>query len=238
MSALLMGHVIKYARALSGTTLLMLIVLADCADDEDHLCWPSFPTLADRVRISERQARRVVADLVAKGYVEVAEHGGGSKSNQYRILDPYIPDTAMSPRTLATPLTQLCPGGEDTAMSREPSYNHQEILIEEEIGNERMILNILASTPGYKFDWNRDLSWIRTLLVEFPLVDLPSTLRDAQTWILDHPNKVKNFRLFFRKWLQSDITTEKSLSRMAVAASANDPWAGVPPSTPIPKELL
>jgi hypothetical protein len=231
VSALLMGQVFKYATALEGTKLLMLLALADCADDDQHLCWPSAKTLAQRVRISDRQAQRVIAELVAEGYVEIAERGGGSRSNQYRVLEPSPPTTSI-PTSPMTGVTELCRSPYDTQMSYEPSYNHQEVLVGDEDleGTERMLLSILSATPDYKFDWGKDLAFIRSLALEFPTVDRVKEFRQAQLWVLDNP-KVKNFRLFFRNWVKKacDDDLPKPPPRQDY-----DPWEGIPESTPIP----
>jgi hypothetical protein len=225
MSALLMGQIFKYATDLSGTDLLMLLALADCADDEYNLCWPSAAVLAQRVRISQRQAQRVVAKLVADGYVEIAEHGGGSRSNRYRVLTPATPTSSVSA------VTELCRSPYDTQMSYEPSYNHQEELIEDEVeGTERKTLSILAATPEFKFDYKRDLKFVRDLMVEFPTVDIPQEARRAQVWLLDHPGKVKNFRLFYRNWIVKGVKDDRPKPK----PKSDDPWEGIPESDPIP----
>jgi hypothetical protein len=69
----------------SGSTLLVLLALADHANDEG-VCWPSIPRIAKRARISERQTVRALADLQASGELQVLERGGGKgKSNVYRV---------------------------------------------------------------------------------------------------------------------------------------------------------
>lgn len=55
--------------------LLVLLALADFANDQG-VCWPSFATLARKARISERQAKRIVAQLVKSGELALLEKGG------------------------------------------------------------------------------------------------------------------------------------------------------------------
>lgn len=119
-----------------GTDLLVMIALADFAD-ESGLSWPSVRRLAHRARVSERTARRALRNLEAIGQV-TTDGGGGRASNRYRLTfaDPLplpgstpvnlagVPGQA-DPRSDSPPRTQLRPGTPDTAVSAEPSMNHQ-----------------------------------------------------------------------------------------------------------------
>ena len=73
----------------SGSELLVLVALAEWADDEG-LCWPSHDSIAKRARVSRRQVIRLVQSLVNRGLVEVDERR--QRSNTYRL----ICDIAMS----------------------------------------------------------------------------------------------------------------------------------------------
>ncbi len=218
MSGLLVGQVLRYAQDLTGTKLIMLITLADCADDDGENCYPSMATLAARSRISERQAYRVVSDLIVDGYVEMVEHGRKGRNNRYRLLIPSSYPATESPKSgddIPQPDTQMSSchtcqddtimsGHPDTQMSYDSSSTRPNIFIGEEdfTGTERAALHILAMTEGYKFHWQRDLPFVRELIVDYPTINTVSALRDARTWLLDHPGKVKNFRLFYRHWLE------------------------------------
>lgn len=84
MSIKLMSQVWEMADV-SGSELLLLLALADYANDKD-ICWPSLPTLAKRARISERQTQRVIQQLEADGHIEVLERGNGAgHSSKYRL---------------------------------------------------------------------------------------------------------------------------------------------------------
>lgn len=77
-----------------GSELLILLAMADFSNDEGASIYPSMATLAKKARLSEKQARRVVHDLVEAGFVEIVEAGGWSgnrnRPNQYRIrLDKF-----------------------------------------------------------------------------------------------------------------------------------------------------
>jgi hypothetical protein len=70
-----------------GSELLTLLALADWSDDEGN-CFPSVRKIAEKVRLKERQAQRVVHSLIAGGFVHVTgnELGGApGSSRRYRL---------------------------------------------------------------------------------------------------------------------------------------------------------
>lgn len=123
---------------LEGSKLLVLLALADYANDEDT-CWPAMPRLAQRARVSERQAQRIVQWLEERGHIECLARGNGKgHSSKYRII--LNGDIAMSPNRQAKDdtamssnkpqrVTSSAPKGDiqrakgDIAMSPEPSLD-------------------------------------------------------------------------------------------------------------------
>lgn len=81
MSILVMSQVWKSA-PFKGTNLLVLLALADAADDEG-LCWPSVQTLSAKARASESAVHRSLRALEEAGWLD-REHRSGS-SNLYRV---------------------------------------------------------------------------------------------------------------------------------------------------------
>lgn len=72
---------------LKGTELLILLALADMAND-DGVCWPSYDTIAQRARVSRRYAISVVGGLIDTGVVSKSyrsDNNGDQTSNYYRI---------------------------------------------------------------------------------------------------------------------------------------------------------
>jgi hypothetical protein len=67
-----------------GTTLLVLLALAEYANETGH-AWPSATTLAARVRLNERQVGTHLNRLIASGDIVIAESYGRGKSTTYRI---------------------------------------------------------------------------------------------------------------------------------------------------------
>lgn len=71
-----------HALDVSGSELLVLIALAEWANDDDE-CWPSHDSIAKRARVSRRQVIRLVQSLVSRGLVEVDQRR--QYSNKYRL---------------------------------------------------------------------------------------------------------------------------------------------------------
>jgi hypothetical protein len=93
MSIKVMTAVWDYSRA-SGTPLLVLLKLADWANDDGE-CWPSISTIAQKCRLKdERHVKRIIHETLERDLSEVvvipgggkASSKGGLRSNRYRII--------------------------------------------------------------------------------------------------------------------------------------------------------
>lgn len=115
----------------SGSELLILLAMADFSNDDGGDIFPSMQTLARKARLSEPQARRVVQNLVKKGYIEIVELGGWdgkrNRSNSYRILLDSVGGINLIP----PPSRDRAHGGstDDTTVVSpardDPSYNRK-----------------------------------------------------------------------------------------------------------------
>ena len=89
MSIKVMSWIWEHSAA-SGSELLVLLAMADFADDKGGNIYPSMQTLAKKARMSPDQARRVVHKLMADGRVELVQKGGWdggrNRSNEYRLV--------------------------------------------------------------------------------------------------------------------------------------------------------
>lgn len=104
-----MARVWKDYPGTGGSELLVLLALADWSDD-DGRCWPSMSSIANKVRLSESQARRVVHGLIADGYLVVlgnANGGSPGASRQYQLVL-----SALTGRIHATPSVDATPGAD------------------------------------------------------------------------------------------------------------------------------
>lgn len=87
MSVRWISKVWDSGREWSGSVLLVMLALADYANDDGYF-WPSITSIAKKCRLSERQAQRIIRALVAEGAIEVAKHGDGrGHTTFYRIKD-------------------------------------------------------------------------------------------------------------------------------------------------------
>jgi len=75
----------------SSTDLLLLLAMADHADD-DGVCWPGIPRLAAKTRTSERQTIRNVEKLAQSGEIFLSRQCGRGHSNLYFITVGLAPD--------------------------------------------------------------------------------------------------------------------------------------------------
>jgi hypothetical protein len=70
--------------AQTGSALLMLLALADFADDAGS-AFPSVARLAKKTRITERQAWSLIRKLKMKGELAIDVGGGRGRTNRYRV---------------------------------------------------------------------------------------------------------------------------------------------------------
>ena len=68
----------------AGTELLVLLAIADNADDTGANAYPSTDTLARKTRLDTRTVQRVIRRLADRGLV-VVDRGGGRAANRYSI---------------------------------------------------------------------------------------------------------------------------------------------------------
>lgn len=83
MSIKVTSYVWKHSKH-RGTTKMLLLAMADFANDQG-ICWPSAATLAERINESERNTRRILADLVKAGDLLMVPGGGRGKTTHYAI---------------------------------------------------------------------------------------------------------------------------------------------------------
>lgn len=71
---------------------------------------------------------------------------------------------------------------------------------------ERPLLHLLKFIPGYPFDFEKDLSFIRDLLSDFPDLDMETEIKDWKTWLMDKRFKGKiNYRSRLRRWFKNSM---------------------------------
>lgn len=143
MSIRVMSAVWASNRYASGS-LLILLAMADYANDDDNTCRPAIPSLAAKARLSERQVHRILRQFEADGVIAaVGEYPsrrgkpitiyqinvaaltksdagkGDILSDKDDILSSYGADNMTS----ATPKHDICDAENMTPMSYDPSLD-------------------------------------------------------------------------------------------------------------------
>jgi len=68
---------------------------------------------------------------------------------------------------------------------------------------ERVALAALNSAPGYKFDFDAALEFVREMIVEFPNIDVPEEIKAWRNWLRDKPLKsTSRPHAQIRNWLK------------------------------------
>lgn len=115
----------------SGGTLLVLLAIADSADETSRTCFPGIENLAHKARLSERQVKRVIAELTDLAIIHVDRNASPFKTNLYRISDPHLwcGSDNMSPTPMGRPCHPRWDAhvtSDGTPMSPKPSVTSEE----------------------------------------------------------------------------------------------------------------
>ena len=93
MSVKVLSRVWEHS-AHGGTELLLMLAIADFADD-DGRAYPAVPTLAAKCRLQQRRANYILSKLKASGELEVSANTGPRGTNRYRIMLPLHPGASL-----------------------------------------------------------------------------------------------------------------------------------------------
>lgn len=88
MSAILIKQILMHSPVTDPMTTLVLVCLAEWADDNGTQCYPSIGSIAKRARCSESTARRHVKRLAKDGLIHIGKPSDGRSTNHYRIVVP------------------------------------------------------------------------------------------------------------------------------------------------------
>ena len=126
MSVKVMSWVFEHSTS-TGNERLVLLAIADHANDDQWSCWPSVPKLAAKACVSERTVQRALHALEERGELAIDRGAGPSGTHLFRVCPQGRQvDTpqAVSPVTdQAQGVTPVTPGG-DTGVTR-TIRNHQ-----------------------------------------------------------------------------------------------------------------
>jgi hypothetical protein len=99
---------------LSDSEKIVLLALADCANDEGH-CWPSMATLARKCSKSDRTVQAAIKSLVDAGHLTRREVPGKGCNYTVHPRSGFTPEAASPPKGAT---------GTPEAASDKPSKNH------------------------------------------------------------------------------------------------------------------
>lgn len=138
MSIKIMSHIWEHAEQ-AGTALLMLLALADNAN-EDGICWPGISYLARKTRMSERQAQRLIKKLAAEKAIIIRPRYRnthlyqfpGWKGGRFYPSSQGDMDVTASPDqpSLIQPLTTKSGGEGDTDVTLEKANGDVDVTLE------------------------------------------------------------------------------------------------------------
>lgn len=75
-------------------SLLVLLALADSADEDSRTCYPGIATLSRKSRLKERQVQNCIKNLRDMGVIEVQRNASPLKTNVYKITEERCWNTA------------------------------------------------------------------------------------------------------------------------------------------------
>jgi hypothetical protein len=101
MSIAMMARVWSHSTVTDSSELLVLLAIADWADDSG-VAYPKVKNLAAKSRLSERQVQRCLVSIMDRGELKVERNAGPSMVNLYRVTISGHGDN-VSPVTPVTP---------------------------------------------------------------------------------------------------------------------------------------
>lgn len=116
---------------------IVLLALADQANDAGRNCWPSVPTIARRSSQGERTVRRALQSLESKGFLSIHHRTGTSSQYHIHLRQSETPanltgvcDGTPTPATVAPPPCQSGTPPPATVAGKPPIESSSETPIE------------------------------------------------------------------------------------------------------------
>lgn len=134
----------------SGSTLLLLLALADWADDWGY-CYPSHATIARKIRSSERNVYYLLRKLEESGEIRIITRGRGGKTGEtsiYQVIIGMTPDEIAKSERLSSIGSSVSPANfaPPANFSPEKSFNALNELINRQYTAAESINSIQQQT--------------------------------------------------------------------------------------------
>lgn len=209
----------------SGTDLLMMLAIADFADDDGN-AYPSVGTLAQKCRTTPRHVNRILAVLRESGELEIRLNEGPKGTNRYRIalkgVTPVSPLTNRSPLTPASSTPDVQVPKPLTPTSDEPSLNHQRTRESARASRSP------AADRGSRIpeDWQpseSDIGFCRTKRPDLDPGEVAEKFRDHWLGEPGAKGRKTNWSATWRNWVRNEKRSQTASSKPQVMGK---PWEG------------
>lgn len=184
-----------------GTELLALLALADWSDDEGR-CFPSINSIANKIRLKERQAQRAVNQLINDGFIKILNNkfgGAPGSTRKYQIIfssltgvlhDTPSNETGVMQDVDGCHITPYTGVTDDTLTTIEPPLTTTQ--------NTKAKIT-LSSDGNFENLGDHLIVWKNA----YPYLDVMTEIRKAGAWCISNPKKCpkSNFPRFLNGWL-------------------------------------
>lgn len=214
-----MADVFEFSEA-RGNDRLVLLAIADEADDSGSNAWPSLLTIADKVRLPKRTVIRCIERLESSGELIVTrpERAVKGQSNHYVVVVRKGDTLTPKSKTIKSALERAAPNG--TGLTRIPIDQKQDL-------NPSATSSLFAVLQFDDF-WNaypRKIAkptarkaWLRAI----KRADPAAIIEGAKRYAAD-PNRTPQYTKHPGPWLNDDRWADEPLpSRTAARKPAND----------------
>jgi hypothetical protein len=207
----------------SGTELLMLLAIADFADDAGN-AYPAVGTLAEKCRMSSRNANFILTALRQSGELEVRANEGPKGTNRYKVLvgmkaasplplkptspqplkraSPPDPEAHFTPEVDFTlkPTSSTPEAGFPKPLkptSDEPSLNHHEPSKKESTAKRKRKTQISE-------DWQLNDKLMAWTLAEKPGIDVVKVLANFRDHYIAKDELRADWEASWRTWVRNE----------------------------------
>jgi len=78
-------HIWSNYPEIKGSQKLVLLALAEFANEDNNECWPSIARLSEMTGLKDRQVQNILRELKEDGYIEIEVNHGRKNTNVYRL---------------------------------------------------------------------------------------------------------------------------------------------------------
>lgn len=151
-------------------------------------------------------------------------------------LTPVNPtvNTTVKQMTNALLLKPLIPEDTNLASPKEILNKDTNKYIKESISTtpqEVEIVELLKSLPGWSYEEEADLEWLRELVKDYPNVE-PLLIKGCRDYFSDKPTKKGSWKNRIRQWLQHDIKFQEKSAAVPKEVKENG-YKPPPPAKPV-----